>query len=238
MKQPSVIDKNFFYFCITDSEEHDFGIWSPIVIDRNYRDSRRTSRIFKTMPHLLFGNAAITIYVDASIRISGDMSDFSKKQLGPRGISLFRHPSRDCIYQEAAACISRGKDVPAVIESQIARYRQLGYPEKNGLIAGSIILRHGRNPLAERLGRLWMEEIGSSSLRDQISFNYVSWTNGIDFDFIDLDIQDNKYFELLPHSNLSSSKKLSILYILSMGRYLMSVSKLRLSRLVKRIALR
>jgi hypothetical protein len=40
----------------------------------------------------------------------------------------------------------------------------------------------------------WWTEIKYNSKRDQLSFNYCAWKNGLKFNYMDGDSRDNEYF--------------------------------------------
>ena len=48
----------------------------------------------------------------------------------------------------------------------------------------------------------WWDEIDSFSSRDQLSFNYTSWKNGLSYIAMDLNQHNNRYFNIHPHPKL------------------------------------
>jgi hypothetical protein len=107
-------------------------------------------------------------------------------------IAFFEHPDRNCIYAEAEFCIARKKDDPAVIESQMKRYKQDRYPANSGLVAGGIIFRKHCASTAE-LNESWWCEICRGSRRDQLSANYVMDKLGLKYDVIPGSCWKNQY---------------------------------------------
>ena len=111
---------------------------------------------------------------------------------------MVEHDKRQCIYKEAKECIFWNKDKPDIINSQIESYRKSGYPSNNGLINGRFILRKHNIPQVKSLMNFWWSEIDNNSVRDQISFNYVSWKSGIKYDVISSDKRDD-YIQIIEH---------------------------------------
>ncbi len=93
-------------------------------------------------------------------------------------IGTFKYPDtygkRNCIYEEALACIERRKDSKKTISSQMSRYKRENYPTNNKLVETSILVRRNTTDVA-RFCHLWWKEVAQGSRRDQLSFNYISW---------------------------------------------------------------
>ncbi len=200
LRSPAVVEKNTIYVCFSDSLKECGAPWRVVPITQKYRDDRRTSRVFKMMPHKLFPYAETTAYVDASIVIKRSVSELIDAYCGGQGVSLFVHPSRGCAYVEAQACIDQKKDEVSVLSSQIAAYRKEGFPENYGLFAGGVIICRGRGDGLHRLLEKWLSEVDKFSLRDQVSLPYVAWNQRAIVNAIPLDIYDNRYFQVLPHA--------------------------------------
>jgi len=85
------------------------------------------------------------------------------------------------------------------LKAQIKRYRAEGYPEDNGLIMSSVILRRHNEPEIIEFDKKWWEEIANGSKRDQLSFNYIQWKTGLKYNFLEGDARDNSTFEVVNH---------------------------------------
>ena len=86
------------------------------------------------------------------------------------------------------------EDNPDIIKKQVETYSLLGYPPKNGLITGMVILRRHNEKDCIQTMEHWWEEIKYNSKRDQLSFNYCAWKNNLKFNYMDGDSRNNKYF--------------------------------------------
>ncbi len=92
------------------------------------------------------------------------------------------------------------KDNVEVMDKQLSKYLNNGYPKNNGLIFGGVILRRHNEQDCINTMEDWWAEIKYHSKRDQLSFNYVAWKNNLKFNYIEGDMRNNKYFLLKgPH---------------------------------------
>ena len=138
---------------------------------------RRTARFCKINPHIFCTeDITHTIWLDGTqiikenVKLVESMLPFLKDNF----ISTFKHPERICIYQELNACIKWKKDNKALMQKQIARYREEGYPAYNELVETACLLRK-QGEIAAEFNKNWWAEIDHNSYRDQLSFNYVAW---------------------------------------------------------------
>lgn len=103
------------------------------------------------------------------------LSDFSDEMPGSCRLKTFRHSRRNCVYQEAQACIQLGKDDPQVIRSQIDRYHADGYPYHNGLAETTCVIRKHCEQTSD-FNMRWWAQLCQGSFRDQLSFDYTLWS--------------------------------------------------------------
>ena len=85
---------------------------------------------------------------------------------------MFRHPNRDCLYDEALVCAKTGLDNPEVIIAQVKKYEEEGFGRNRGLCEGSFILRR-HTAQVEAFNNYWWSEYCRHSARDQISMFYA-----------------------------------------------------------------
>ena len=121
---------------------------------------------------------------------------------------------RKCIYEEAKFIKWLGDNHPRkhykddlnVINSQVERYRNDGYPENNGQARNTILIRRHNSDIIDTMED-WWKEVKYGSKRDQLSFPYVAWKNKLNFNFINEDIDDNKWFQLMKKWRQIKSKE-------------------------------
>ena len=199
IRDPEVMSKEIDYICYSDNPRIVRGtVWQYREISDIGLDPVRVTKHIKIMPHLYFPEYERSIWVDGRVLVRGDISSLLDRCLAEKGCAFAMHPWRNSIYDEAQACIQKGKDSVRVIESQMARYRAEGYPEENGLISGGVILRNHHDAQVQQVMEAWWEEVFNGSLRDQLSFNYVAWKNNFNYALIPGDIWENEWFAVVP----------------------------------------
>jgi hypothetical protein len=124
-------------------------------------------------------------------------------------ICLFDHNNsslkdkRNCIYDEALACIKLNKDKKDIIDKQIKFYQKINYPKNNGLVATGFMIRNHTNDKIILLMEKWWEMIKNYSYRDQLSFNYVAWKYKMQYYCLDElfggSIRKNNFFDIQKH---------------------------------------
>lgn len=93
-----------------------------------------------------------------------------------RTFAVWKHPRRDCIYEEIVAAMGaerQGNKYDDVRLSEQGRsYYADGYPRHNGLYAcGTVVW----TPEAWPVGRAWWDECCEWTPQDQVSLPYVCW---------------------------------------------------------------
>lgn len=148
-----------------------------------FSSPRRNSRVPKILSHQ-FCDTKYSIWIDGNIKLLVTPEYLVDKYLKDHDIAVFKHPNRNCIYDEAMVCAKARLDDPEVIIEQVAKYEKEGFPKKNGQgECGMIIRRH--TPKIEMFNNLWWSEYCRHSVRDQISFMYAVDKLGIRVNFID-----------------------------------------------------
>lgn len=217
MQENQKNNKNIIYCCITggkDTLSEDINIkgakavcftddptlksekWEIRQIPSLYKDIRRDSRTVKMLPHIFFPEAEHSLYVDGNIICKVPMQRIISEWLQDDDIAVFKHHTRDCLFQEAQECIRLGLDDKDVIERHIERYK--GFPEHKGLYQCGVILRR-HTPRIKRLNEAWHAEYVTGAKRDQISFPYVLEKEGISIFAIDSFAYLHDYFEYRNH---------------------------------------
>ena len=150
-------------------------VWEQVVVPPGW-DNRRTARHFKTLPQYYMPEADVWVWMDCNVRLKISPKELVHSYL-KHDFATFKHPDRDCLYDEATFCAKSGKDSADVLKEQTAIYEQRGMPVKWGLAETRIVIR--RNNLFIRdLNLEWWEQIEGFSLRDQVSLPYIFWRRG------------------------------------------------------------
>ena len=165
LKEP-VISEGWEYICFTDDPELRSDVWDMRVTDRPQRE-------VKIKGYKYFGNEP-ALYIDGSIKIIGDLNRFTGAIR--RDWSAWKHPLRDCIFDEAEAVIT-GKDRDrAEVMTQMERYESI--PRNWGLWQTGVMYGDFRIEWVRKLSRLWYHEVANGIDRDQLSLSYCAWAMG------------------------------------------------------------
>lgn len=90
------------------------------------------------------------------------------------------------------------------IVEQLSGYMEDGMPRNYGLISGGFLVRDHNNSIADKVMNEWYEEFLKGEKRDQLSFPYVAWKNGIAMEQLTLlnegkNLLENKDVEFVAH---------------------------------------
>lgn len=191
-------------FCFTNQRNLVSSSWTMIFCDTEFHsiDERiRAARFYKALSHLVLPAHRFSIWIDASMQINGPI-ERTINSLDSRRIATFKYPDiygpRSCAYDEAIACIRRGKDATEVIQSQMQRYRAEGFPSNRGLAETTIIARECTEDIS-RFNEAWWAEIQCGSRRDQLSFDYTCWRVGIGYAWLPGYRLRNPFATYAPH---------------------------------------
>ena len=188
------------YVAFTDKGVRQNGLDVRKIDKGQTLDNNRRAKWYKLNPHMLFPDYDISIWIDGSVEVIGDLNELIVS-LRVFKWGAFKHYSRDCIFDEAFACAIAQKDAPDLMSKQIAKYMVGdGYPRHNGLCENTIIVRKHNDDLVKKVDTDWWEEVKKWSKRDQLSLNYVLWKNKLDYNLIKGNVYDNGYFKVNKHN--------------------------------------
>ncbi|NOR69647.1 MAG: DUF616 domain-containing protein [Methylomarinum sp.] len=177
MNIPKRIDSRIDYYFFSDDEKNVSSPWiykRPPDLGLNHKD---TNRYVKIHPHLIepLSEYDLTIYIDGSINIVGDVYEFASDVASKEGdLFFFEHCQRSCVYDEAYNCAFRGLESPFVIGRQLLKYRRNKFPANYGLFEANIIVRKKSQKLSDFM-ELWWNEYCTGPKRDQLSLTYLAW---------------------------------------------------------------
>lgn len=194
---PGPLPAGWTAVAFTDGGTH--PAWRVLPLPASDLGPKRATSAVKLLPHRVFPDARFSLWLDANCNIDCDLDALMTDMLADADLALHPHPERDCIYDEALACIELGRDTPATICAQVVRYAQLGFPARAGLVAGGVILRRHTAAVAA-LNEDWWAEVAAGSCRDQLSFNYVAWRRGIAVARFPSDVWRGPLFGWRPHA--------------------------------------
>lgn len=185
LHQPAVVSPNVAYFCFTDTPR-----WFSLINDTVWsiaklpggedldtvRQARWAKILFHRIPQL--ATFDYSVWIDGNVTVIGDVQALIES-LNGAPLTGFRHPFRDCLYEEGRACIVEERDDAGVIKRQLARYRSEGYPVRHGLTETNVLIRRHGVPEVVGLMETWWAEVQAHSKRDQLSFCYAAWKTNV-----------------------------------------------------------
>lgn len=204
LKDPLAVSPEIDYVVFTDDEVSS-KTWKKHSIpeELNYLSDVKRQRIVKICPHRYLPEYDISIWIDGSFQIVGDLKKFVEEyDLSKSPLYTRIHPSRNCIYAEAEACKALHKDLASTIDIQVERYRKEEYPMNIGMAETGILLRKHNDFKCKMLDNAWAQELLLNSCRDQLSFNYVAWKQRFVPGLLtnEFKAKKNDFFKLLDHN--------------------------------------
>ena len=170
LKLPHRLDPRFDYVAFSDRPLPDTGVWQVRPMTWLDADPTRSCRFVKARPHVLLCEYEYAIWLDANVMIVGDLYPifraFADAGLPVGGI---RHPFRETIQEELAAC--RRRDDEAVIHRQVEAYRES--PGSDVLLETNLMMFDLRHSRTAAFLDAWWREIDRHSRRDQLSVGYA-----------------------------------------------------------------
>ena len=165
-------------------EADDFEI-RHIEENASLASSHNPNRYCKMHPGEFF-DSDFAVYIDGSVQIVCDLTDWCAiARASETGVAMHAHSSRECVYDEARACIASRRGNPVAISKQMERYEAEGFPRHFGMREATVIVSDLHNPLASNLLAAWWEEyLASGSGRDQLALPYVLWKMGLSIDSV------------------------------------------------------
>lgn len=183
--EPLVVRDDCDYILFSDQGGIISKVFEVINVPKMFSRNVKNARMIKTLPHVFLHGYDYSLWVDGSTLLRGrDIFEEVEGVLKGRSVALHKHFQRDCAYQEARECKAQKKDDPGAIDRQMDAYRSEGFPEGAGLVETAQVLRRS-DATSHRFNEAWWSEVRDRSIRDQLSFNYVSWKLGTDYAILD-----------------------------------------------------
>lgn len=185
IQSPLIHPDNIDYFIITD-QNTPTGDWRPLSIENLLpseilHDPVLCNRWCKMHPHLLFPDYSMSIYVDANLLITSDLTPMTAA-LQSFPVSMFRHYCRSCVYDEVKFCVQdkRIKVNCKEGKAQELILREHGVPEHWGLLEAPVIARLHHDALCISIMEEWWQIFSSEpAKRDQIALIDCLWKMNI-----------------------------------------------------------
>lgn len=195
-------------FLFTDNPDLRIDGVTVIHDPLNGLDAPRASRRQKLRPARYFPDYDWSIYLDNNASLLADPVALVRSVAADpaTGFAAFPHFLRDCAYEEAKACLLGRRDSAERIKTQMAFYKEEGFPVHHGLFTGPFLIRRHDRPDWAAFGEHWFEQVLTHSRRDQLSCNYMAWKMGLTLTYLPGDLRDNPLVKW-PAINLADRKK-------------------------------
>ena len=184
LRNPKVIDNDYDYICFTDNPKNTTTVWEMRLIPSEVKGSypKQLSAQIKICPHRFLKEYDESVYVDGNAEIEKSISELSKKINSDNfWLSLKKHPSRNCIYDEVEACLKMGVISQKNHDETLHFLQNENCPKEYGLSETNIIFRKHNNPKCISLMEMWIGLFMESSerTRDQFYLSYCIWKNNV-----------------------------------------------------------
>ena len=174
LKEPTIISEGWKYIVVSD-RHHKSDVWKTKIFKGEGLTNKQKAGYVITQPNKIV-DYDVCLLVGGQIQINTDLNNYLYEE---EFVSL-DHPSRNCTYKEAMACILLNKDEPKVIAQQMYRYLEAGFPTNNGMIQTGVTIRKRNKNVIDFCAK-WWENILRGSHRDQLAFNYTNWKHPINY---------------------------------------------------------
>jgi hypothetical protein len=135
--------------------------------------ARRNAKVYKILASSLFPQYEYIVWQDGNHHIAKHPREIVA-EYGDFDLLCFKHPDRNCCYDEILAVAQWRLDEMENLVSQAKFYAQQSFPKDRGLFELSTFVRR-TSPLVREFEHSWWEQICKFSSRDQTSFPYLLW---------------------------------------------------------------
>ncbi len=149
-------------------------------------------------PHVLFPEADVTVWVDASMLVTnlrGLLAD-----AGQADLAAMHHPERRSYLEEAEELVTVGKATRAGIDRQLAAYQDTGFKPQALTSANVLVRRH--TPRVRAFNEAWAQELLTfPDDNAQLSLDYCAWLTGTPIHYVKGSYVANPYsvFDIADH---------------------------------------
>ena len=176
------VNKDWDYICFTDNETYinkkQIGIWKVRPLVFNELDNTRNNRYHKINPHIILPEYEESIYIDGNLNI---LSSYIFKEIKHRNLNLLlpKHLSNNCIFEEYKFAYREKIDKRSLIRKGWKIIKKSGMPRNYGKWECNLIYRKHNKPEIIEIMKEWWNFVKTYAKRDQLSFSYLMWENGI-----------------------------------------------------------
>lgn len=196
LKAPYINNPDVPYWCITD-EPKMVPPWNDYIITTDSKMTpRRNLQQYKMLPHKYLTEYDWVVWVDGGMRLKLDPVDIVNEVIeSGKKIAFGVHPWRICSYEEGKVCAAFKSNSEEIINAQMKRYEEDGFPRDYGLAATTFFVRDNKDSDATRFFEIWHEETQRGSHRNQISWGFSAWKAEADILMWKVKWGDNRFYK-------------------------------------------
>jgi hypothetical protein len=173
---PSVRYDDCDYIAIVD-RMYNTKIWKQVILTPfsciDLQQHRRNAKIYKILSFLFFPQYEYIIWVDGTHNLKKSPQDIIT-EYEEFDLLVFKHPDRNCLFQEIETVKQRNLDTAEVLDEQKKYYTFMQMPQNYGLAEMTCFIKKN-TPAVKQLEMMWWEHICRFSSRDQCSLTYCLW---------------------------------------------------------------
>lgn len=180
--------------------------WKTYPVCQKFKKPVMNAKIHKVLAHK-YVNHEYIVWIDGNMDLKCDPHELIKL-MGDKDYAFFKHPARDCVYQEADACVSLGKGDIKELALQTKEYARQNYPYHKGLCELTAFIRRN-TPETNLAFERWWAEICRHSERDQVSFpvamqgeRWATIPGSVAEDKEEENFPGNRYFQWHKHKKI------------------------------------
>lgn len=195
------MDRDIDYYYFTNGNKVPKGSIHVRVTEEMFpkeMPSVQKARLIKANPYHFIPNAEqyeCIIWIDACFKQTATVKPLFEKMKGKELLTM-KHPQRDCIYEEANACIEMGIGDKEAIQKHYRKLADIPYPAKNGLAATGIMFRRNTENVRS-VCNLWYASLSKDVYRDQLFFDWACWMIGFEYATFDFSERNNYFYNHL-----------------------------------------
>lgn len=192
------------YFLITDAAEVPSNSpWVIVSPTLQEVDIKRQCLWYKTHPHKLFPNVEFVTWIDSNIECRTQSGQVLISHETLSEIATFVHPDRNCVYEEASAITNIKLDKQHIVDRVVQELQDEGFPKAYGLYETNVLFSRTQDLAVRDFFDTWWRRIYLGSRRDQMSFTYAAWKEGVAISALDSRFcaKDSRFFFKNSHKN-------------------------------------
>lgn len=200
---PVLVEPTVDYVIVTDNADMHVPGWRTKLVEFADSSNPKTeNRRIKMLGHRMLGEYDASVYLDGNVRVLGPLSPLLNEFLETNSaLGVYPHPRRDSVAEEIQACVIAGKVTDSTkAMRELSEYVADGFPDRNGLVEATILLKNHAHPDLDLAMGLWFGLFNKFHSRDQFSLPYVLWKTGLTYKLQPASFREpNPYFGIYPH---------------------------------------